>query len=50
MISFQKITKIYPPRVFALKNITFEIEKGEFVSIVGKSGAGKTTLIKLLLR
>jgi len=50
MISFQKITKIYPPRIFALKNITFEIEKGEFVSIVGKSGAGKTTLIKLLLR
>ena len=50
MISFQKISKIYPPRVFALKNITFDIEKGEFVSIVGKSGAGKTTLIKLLLR
>ncbi|KPJ55448.1 cell division ATP-binding protein FtsE [Parcubacteria bacterium DG_74_2] len=50
MISFQDVTKIYPsPQVTALKNISFNVEKGEFVSIIGKSGAGKTTLFKLLL-
>ncbi|MCD6429486.1 cell division ATP-binding protein FtsE [bacterium] len=50
MISFQNVTKIYPPNICALRNVTCEINEGEFVSIVGKSGAGKTTLIKLLLR
>ena len=49
MIKFQNITKIYPPTTTALEDINFEIEKKEFVSIVGRSGAGKTTLIRLLL-
>ncbi len=50
MISFKEVTKIYSsPQVEALKNISFDIGKGEFVSIIGKSGAGKTTLFKLLL-
>ena len=49
MIKFQNITKIYPPITTALEDITFEINKKEFVSIVGRSGAGKTTLIRLLL-
>jgi cell division transport system ATP-binding protein len=52
MIKFQNVTKIYETKnkqkVFALKNISFEVEKGEFVLIVGKSGAGKTTLLKLI--
>ncbi|MBU2539875.1 cell division ATP-binding protein FtsE [Patescibacteria group bacterium] len=49
MISFKNVTKIYPPNTVVLDNISFEIKTGEFVSIVGKSGAGKTTLIRLLL-
>lgn len=49
MISFKNITKIYPPSTTVLEDISFNIKGGEFVSIVGKSGAGKTTLIRLLL-
>ena len=49
MISFQNITKIYPPEVVALQDVSFDVDQGEFVSLVGKSGAGKTTLLKLLL-
>lgn len=49
MITFDKVTKIYPPNSAVLQNISFEIEEGEFVSIVGKSGAGKTTLTRIIL-
>ena len=49
MIKFQNVAKIYPPNTTVLDNVSFEIKLGEFVSIVGKSGAGKTTLIRLLL-
>lgn len=49
MISYRNVTKIYPLNVCALADISFDVKKGEFVSVVGKSGAGKTTLLKLLL-
>jgi len=54
MILFQNVTKIYqselsPNQIPALKDISFKIEPQEFLSIVGRSGAGKTTLIKLLI-
>jgi len=53
MINFQNITKIYYSQnsnpITALKGVSFNILPGEFVSVVGKSGAGKTTLVKLLI-
>lgn len=49
MIKFDKVTKIFPPDDLVLEDVSFNIQKGEFVSIVGKSGAGKTTLTRLLL-
>jgi len=48
MIQFKKVSKIYPPNIIALNNISFSVKKGEFVCITGRSGAGKTSLLKLL--
>lgn len=49
MIHFENVSKIYPDKSVALEDISFSIEPKEFVSIVGHSGAGKTTLIKMFL-
>ena len=49
MIVFEKVTKIYSDDTVALEEVTFSVGPKEFVSIVGHSGAGKTTLIKMLL-
>lgn len=49
IIQFQNVTKIYPPNTTVLQEVSFDIKEGEFVSVVGKSGAGKTTLIKMIL-
>jgi cell division transport system ATP-binding protein len=48
MIRFRNVTKYYPPDVHALRDLSLHIRPQDFVSVVGKSGAGKTTLIKLL--
>ena len=50
MIVFEAVTKVYEPDVVALQDVTFGIDKGEFVFIVGASGSGKSTLIRLLLK
>jgi len=49
MIKFNKVTKTYGD-VTALKDISFEINDGEFVFLMGPSGAGKTTILKLILK
>ena len=48
MIELSHIYKTYSQNVSALKNITLSIEKGEFVYLTGPSGAGKTTLFKII--
>ena len=50
MIVFEGVTKVYEPGIVALDDVTFLIEKGEFVFIVGASGSGKSTLVRLLLK
>jgi cell division transport system ATP-binding protein len=54
MIFFNKVTKIYPPYLnkeerVVLEDVSFKLNKGEFICLVGRSGAGKTTLFNLLL-
>ena len=48
MIIFQNVTKTYGPSN-ALDKVRFKIQPGEFVSVVGRSGAGKSTVVKLLI-
>lgn len=49
MISFKNVTKKFG-EVTALENVSFEIKPGEFVFLMGPSGAGKTTIARLILR
>ncbi len=50
MIVFENVAKIYEPNVAALREVTFVIDKGEFVFVVGPSGSGKSTIVRLLLK
>jgi cell division transport system ATP-binding protein len=50
MIVFESVRKIYEPNVAALTDVSFVIEKGDFVFVVGASGSGKSTVIRLLLK
>lgn len=49
MINFQNVSKFYGDSSTALEEVNFKVDPGEFVCLVGKSGAGKSTMIKLLV-
>ena len=47
-ITFRNVKKVYPSGSYALDGVNFEIEQGDFICIIGESGGGKTTLLKLI--
>jgi cell division transport system ATP-binding protein len=48
MVRLHRVGMQYAPRRFALRNLTFDLHRGEFAYVTGSNGAGKTTLLKLL--
>jgi len=50
MVRFENVNKKFAGSVFTISDISFEINDGEFVFITGPSGAGKTTILKLIIR
>jgi cell division ATP-binding protein FtsE len=50
MIKFVDVTKVYDNNTLALKSVNLTIEKGDFAFLVGSSGAGKSTIIKMLFK
>ena len=50
MLLFDKVSKKYNENITALEDVGFKVDDGEFLFLVGPSGAGKTTLVRLLIR
>ena len=49
-ITFENVNFSYTPNEKVIKNLSFEVKKGETIAIIGETGAGKTTIVKLLMR
>ena len=50
IISLEDVTKVYPGGHLALERVSLSVDRGDFVFLVGPTGCGKSTLIKLLIR
>ncbi len=50
IVEFEHVTKVYPPDVWVLRDVTLRVAPNEFVFIVGPTGTGKSTLIKMIYR
>jgi len=50
VVEFNHVTKVYDGNIVSVDDVSFKIEKGEFVFLIGPSGSGKTTIIKTLIR
>jgi cell division transport system ATP-binding protein len=50
MLRFENVSKLYKGNVAALRDVSIDVQKGDFVFLVGPSGSGKSTFLRLLLR